>query len=53
MSFGHPIADFGHPRLSIFFCAMQWDEKESDTQFTPNVYIWTPKILAKALPQNA
>ena len=30
---------------------MQWDEKELDTQFTPNVYIWTPnsEILAKAL----
>ena len=21
---------------------MQWDEKELDTQFTPNVYFWTP-----------
>ena len=21
---------------------MQWDEKELDTKFTPNVYIWTP-----------
>ena len=31
---------------------MQWDEKELDTQFTPNVYCWTPnsEILAiKAL----
>ena len=30
---------------------MQWDEKELDTQFTPNVYIWTSnsEILAKAL----
>ena len=30
---------------------MQWDEKELDTQFTPNVYFWTPNsdILAKAL----
>ena len=30
---------------------MQWDEKELDTQFTPNVYFWTPnsEILAKAL----
>ena len=30
---------------------MQWDEKELDTQLTPNVYFWTPnsKILAKAL----
>ena len=30
---------------------MQWDEKKLDTQFTPNVYFWTPnsEILAKAL----
>ena len=30
---------------------MQWDEKELDMQFTPNVYFWTPnpEILAKAL----
>ena len=30
---------------------MHWDEKELDTQFTPNVYFWTPstEILAKAL----
>ena len=32
---------------------MQWDEKELDIQFTPNVYMyfWTPnsEILAKAL----
>ena len=30
---------------------MQWDGKELDTQFTPNVYSWTPnsEILAKAL----
>ena len=30
---------------------MQWDEKELDTQFTLNVYFWTPnsEILAKAL----
>ena len=30
---------------------MQWNEKELDTQFSPNVYFWTPnsKILAKAL----
>ena len=30
---------------------MQWDEKELDTQFTPNVYFWTPnsEVLAKAL----
>ena len=32
---------------------MQWDEKELDTQFTPNVQFWTPnsEILAKALLQ--
>ena len=38
--------------ISIFFlCIMQWDEKELDTQFTPNVYFWTLNsgILAKAL----
>ena len=30
---------------------MNRDEKKLDTQFTPNVYFWTPnsKILAKAL----
>ena len=30
---------------------MQWDEKELDTQFNPNVYFWTSnsEILAKAL----
>ena len=29
---------------------MQWDVKELDTQFAPNVYFWTPnsEILAKA-----
>ena len=29
---------------------MQWDKKELDTQFTQNVYFWTPnsEILAKA-----
>ena len=33
---------------------MQRDEKELDTQFTPNVYFWTPnsEILAKALEIN-
>ena len=33
---------------------MQWDEKEFDTQFSPNVYFWTPnsEILAKALIQT-
>ena len=30
---------------------MQWDKKVLETQFTLNVYIWTPnsEILAKAL----
>ena len=30
---------------------MQWDEKELDTQVTPNVYFWKPnsQILANAL----
>ena len=42
VSFGHPIADFGHPNIYIFWWIMQWDEKELDTQFTPNVYFWTP-----------
>ena len=39
--------------ISVFFvCIMQWDDKELDTQFTPNVYFWTPnsQILAKSLP---
>ena len=51
VSFGHPIADFGHPNIHIFLCIMQWDEKELDTQFAPNVYFWTPnsEILANAL----
>ena len=51
VSFRHPIADFGHPNIHICLCIMQWDEKELDTQFTPNVYFWTPnsEILAKAL----
>ena len=33
---------------------MQWDEKELDTHFTPNVYFWTPtsEILAKALSRD-
>ena len=33
---------------------MYWDEKELDTQFTPNVYFWIPnsEILAKALCPN-
>ena len=30
VSFGHPIADFGHPNTYIFLCIMQWDEKELD-----------------------
>ena len=48
MSFGRPIADFGqYPNIHIFLCIMQWDEKELDTQFTPNVYFldtqfWNP-----------
>ena len=39
------------PQYPYFFCIMQWDEKELDTQFTQNVYFWTPnsQILAKAL----
>ena len=41
--------------LIHIFCVflMQWDEKKLDTQFTPNVYFWTPnsEILAKALVQ--
>ena len=43
VSSGHPIADF--------FYFMQWDEKELDTQFIPNVYFWIPnsEILTKAL----
>ena len=53
VSFGHPIADFGHPNIYIFWWIMQWDEKELDTQFTPNVYFWTPnsEILAKTLEE--
>ena len=43
VSFGHPIADFGHPNIQIL-CMMQWDKKEFDTQFTPK-----PKIHTKAL----
>ena len=37
--------------ISIFLCILQRDEKELDTQFTPNVYFWTPnsEILAKTL----
>ena len=36
VSFGHPVADFGHRDIHIL-CVfiMQWDEKELDTQFTP------------------
>ena len=49
-----PVADFGHPNIHIILCIMQWDEKELDTQFTQNVYFWTPssEILAKALSPN-
>ena len=42
--------------ISIFFlCIMQWNEKELDTHFTPNVYFWTPnsEILAKALDDGS
>ena len=48
-SSGHPIAHFGQP--NIHTCTMQWDEKELDTHFAPNMYFWTPnsEILAKAL----
>ena len=51
MSFGHNILDFGHPNLHIFWCVMQWDEMELDTQFNPEMYFRTPnsQILAKAL----
>ena len=33
---------------------MQWDEQELGTQFTPNVFFWTPnsEILAKALGEG-
>ena len=45
VSFGHPIADFGHPNIHI--CVY----KEVDTQLTPNVCFGAPnsEILAKAL----
>ena len=51
MSFGHRIADFGYPNIHSFCLYMQWDEKELNSQFTPNVYFGTPssEILAKAL----
>ena len=37
--------------ISIFFVYNATDEMELDTQFTPNVYFWTPyfEILANAL----
>ena len=35
------FADSGHPNIHIFLFIMWWDEKELDTQFTPNVYFWT------------
>ena len=45
---------FGHPNIHIFVynvyhAIIQCDEKELKTQFTPNVYFWTPnsEILAK------
>ena len=31
--------------IFIFLYLMLWDEKELDTQFTPNVYFWTPKYM--------
>ena len=39
------------PNIHIFVYIRQWDEKELDTQFNPNVYFWTPnsEVLAKAL----
>ena len=49
VSFGHHIADFGHPNIHIFCLKiMQWNENN----WTPNVYFWTPnsEVLAKALP---
>ena len=52
VSFWHPVAEFGHPNnIHIFLCIMQWDKTELDTQFTTNVYFWTPnsEILAIAL----
>ena len=33
VSFGHPVADFGHPNIHILCVKMQWDEKKLDTQF--------------------
>ena len=51
MSIGYPFANFGQPKIHIFWCTIQWDEKELGTHFTPNMYFWTPnsEILAKAL----
>ena len=45
------ILEFGHPTYPFFVCIIQWDEKELDSLFTPNVYFWTPnsEILAKTL----
>ena len=51
VSFAHPLADFGHPNVSKCLCIMQWDKKELDTLFYPNVYFGKPnsEILPKAL----
>ena len=37
---------FGHPNIHIF-CIMQWDEKELDTHFTPNVYFEHPILKSQ------
>ena len=47
MSFGHLIADFGHPNIH---CVMQWDEKEFDIQFTPNMYFGCPILRSWLKP---
>ena len=46
-----PLAREVTPKYPYVLCIMQWDEKELDTRFTPNVYFWIPNsgILAKAL----
>ena len=51
MSFGRALLLILDTLISIFLCIMQCDEKELDTQFTPNLYFWTPnsEILAKDL----
>ena len=55
--FSRPLArgvSFAHPNIHIFLCTMQWDEKELDIQFTPNVHFWTPnsEILARPTVRN-